>query len=130
MKNFMREAQTIENLKNMLNEQDLSTIIRNDFFRNTLDYPTQEIFQVRKICEHCGSTYSDKEAWNKFTESRSEYQAEENRLYFLFRDSLFLNHNIEITDKGKSMFNIAWGRGHSSGIHDVYICFEEMVDIL
>jgi len=126
----MQESQTIENLKIMLKEQDLGMIIKNDFFKNTLEYPNKKNFKVNKVCEHCGSSYTDKEAFIKYKQSRDEYQAEENRLYYLFRDSLFLNHNIEITDKGKVMFEIAWSRGHSSGLYDVFLCFEEMVEIL
>lgn len=125
----MREAQTIENLKVMLKEQDLGLIINNNFFKNTLGYPTQVIFKVRKVCEHCGSNYHDKEAYAELEKARKAYRDEDNRLHLLFRDSLLLNHDIERTDKANSMFHIAWERGHSSGLHEVYICFEEMVDI-
>ena len=126
----MNDFQTIENLKNLFNDQDYGTIIRNGFFINTLAYPNAKEFEITKVCEHCGSKYKDLDAKKRLREATDSYRKEDGRLYHLFKQGLFLLHNLEQNDKAERAFSIAWEKGHSSGYLEVYQEFEDLVDLI
>jgi hypothetical protein len=105
-------------------------IIQAGFFKNSLPYPNTNDYEINKICEHCGSKYQDKYLKVKLREERDKYHREDNRLYMLFKEGLFLNYNLEHNEKTSKAFSMAWERGHSSGYHEVYQEFDDLVDLL
>ena len=130
IRNFTQEYQTIETIKILIRDQTYGMIIQNGFFKNTLTYPNPNDYEINKICEHCGSKYKDKDIKIKLREERDKYHGEDNRLYMLFKEGLFLYYNLEHNEKTSKAFSIAWERGHSSGYHEVYQEFDELVDLL
>jgi hypothetical protein len=129
-KNFTRQYQNIESITVLLKDQAFSTIIKNDFFQNSLPYPSQDDYKVNKVCEHCGSKYKDEDSKTKLHEARNKYRQENNRLYGLFKESLFVVFNLEHNEKTEKAFSIAWEQGHSRGFYEVYQCFEELAPLL
>jgi len=130
VKNYAQEYQTIETIEQLLVDQTMPIIIRNNFFENSLIYPDPNDFEINKVCKHCGSKYKDEDAKEKYREAQNLYRKEDNRLYNLFKEATLLANDIKHDDKVDKMFGIAWERGHAYGMYEVYQCFEEMVPIL
>ena len=129
-KTFTRQYQNIESIIGLLKDQNMQIIIQNEFFKNSLPYPSEDDYKVNKVCEHCGSKYKDKDAKTKLRTVRDEYQAERTRLYHLFKESLFVAFKLEHNEKTEKAFSIAWDQGHSHGFYEVLTCFETLVPLV
>jgi len=126
------EDQTIENIKRLFKEGFcMRDIEKVGYFKNLVPYPTQEMFPIKKVCEHCGSTYTDENAKLKKSKAITKYRVEDNRLYALFREALIIYEGLDPEDeKVGRAFGIAWDQGHAYGYSEVISHFEDLVDLL
>jgi len=126
------DQQKIENIINVFESGfDMYDVIKAEFFKNKMNYPTAEESSVYKICEHCGSKYKDQDAVEKRRKILRMIQNEENRLYSLFKSALFHFHKVDGENKRvQKAFEIAWDRGHASGYNEVAMLFDDMAEIL
>lgn len=124
------KLQSMEEIKKNLDHMDLGELIRGGYFNNRIIYPTREEYEIMKVCEHCHSRYKDVDAAQKFAEAQHRYQQEEGRLYNLFKETLFYEFKVENAPKAEKAFSIAWDRGHASGFYDVYLNFQNLVELI
>jgi len=61
---------------------------------------------------------------------RKEYYDEENKLYQEFQNDLFEDYGASDNPKRFKCFELAWERGHSSGVESVYNCFGDFVVLI
>lgn len=61
---------------------------------------------------------------------RQAYRAEQGRLNQRFRDDLLAEHSVAAHPKALRAYEIAWERGHSSGLGEVATYFAELVELL
>ena len=80
------------------------------------DYPNAVIQQVL-----------DEEAYKAHL---NEYHAETTRLDEEFQNDLFEDFDVSDNPKRFKCFELAWERGHSSGVGDVYNCFGDLVELI
>jgi len=66
----------------------------------------------------------------QYKAARIKFYDEQNRLHDLFRKDLFEEFGVEDNPKSNYAFGIAWDRGHSSGLHEVYQHFAELAPLL
>jgi hypothetical protein len=59
-----------------------------------------------------------------------KYYDEEAKLHREFRDDLFEDYGVNDNPKRFKCFELAWERGHSSGVEAVYNCFGDLVVLI
>jgi hypothetical protein len=124
------KLQSMEEIKKNLEHMDLSELIKGGYFKNRYIFPAKDDYQIKKVCEHCGSKYIDDEQNKKYAEAKHRYHEEEGRLYNLFKDALFYEFKVEHNDKKEKAFSIAWSRGHADGLYEVYQQFSSLSELL
>lgn len=65
-----------------------------------------------------------------YRECLNEFNNEENRIYKLFKDTLFEEFGVTFNEKKEKCFALAWEHGHSSGFDEVYNYFSEFVVLI
>lgn len=130
MTTFRHEDKNMKNIKFLLKDHTFRQIINSKCFENALNYPNKTDFQTRKICEHCGSSYEDKDALIKYKKAQKNFRIEDVRLYNLFKEAMFYEAGITDHPKADVLFGIAWEQGHANGFSEVYGCFEDMLPII
>ena len=81
-------------------------------------------------------TYDNKLNWpgsgmdGDLKELRKKYQQENGRLRNLFRSDLEETYGVAGHKKKDILWALAWERGHSSGLTEVFVCYDEMVQLL
>ena len=69
----------------------------------------------------------DTESYNAL---RNEWDAEESRLYELFKQDLFEELGISDNPRRRLLFTKAWERGHAYGYAEVYNVALDLVDLI
>lgn len=126
------DNQNFDFIKDLIDQGHMiQDINASGYFRNLLIYPKKENYGVRKTCEHCGSTYKDEEAQERWREDLNKYGSEDRRLYELFKASLIYAHDLDPgKEKTQKAFDLAWDKGHSAGHYEVIQEFDELVELI
>lgn len=82
---------------------DLFSRIRNDEFKNKLDWKTTD---------------------------KHDYAVESDRLDVAFRAALFEEYEVTLNPKKDICYAKAYEFGHSSGYHEIAIYFADLVDLI
>ena len=130
MEKVTQEEQTFDHIKKLFKtgRYDIYDVVRAGFFENHCEYPKRDIYSV---CEHCGSKYKDEKKEIERREKINAFHTEESRLYTMFKDALFLYHDLDGSqERVQKAFALAWDRGHPSGYHEVANVFEDLVDLI
>ena len=61
---------------------------------------------------------------------RKEYSDESAKLYQEFQNDLFENFNVTDNPKRFKCFELAWEKGHSNGLEEVYNEFYDLVELI
>jgi hypothetical protein len=65
------------------------------------------------------------------TETRKAWREDTHRLHHeVFKNDLFIEHGVTENPKANKAFEMAWDRGHSSGLEEVAREFEEIVELI
>lgn len=59
-----------------------------------------------------------------------EYYKEENRLYNLWKDDLYVEYEVADNPKAEQAFQLAWDYGHAHGYSEVEIYFSDFVGLI
>lgn len=112
-----------------------------DLYKNKNPYPikpkkpegwNRKISEVNES-EIAGLTISLREynaAMEKYYEEEREYREETSRLYQKFKDDLFKENGVTGNPKAQMAYDMAYDRGHSSGLEEVVYYFEELVELI
>lgn len=73
------------------------------------------------------SEYKDKESWRQ---AKKEWRNVEHERYLEFKQDLFKEFGVEDDPAREIIFRKAWDVGHSSGYHEVYSEFDELMDFV
>jgi hypothetical protein len=65
-----------------------------------------------------------------YKEQRTKWNIENTRLYNEFKRDLFEEFGVENHPKREIVFEMAWERAHSSGYYEVYLAFEDLVELI
>lgn len=65
-----------------------------------------------------------------YKEHRKEYYDERNKLHQEFQDDLFEDYGVSDNPKRFRCFDLAWERGHSFGLEEVYNYFGDFVELI
>jgi hypothetical protein len=65
-----------------------------------------------------------------YKEQRTKYNVESARLHTEFKEDIFDEFGVQNHPKRERVFEMAWDRGHSSGFSEVYLVFEELVELI
>lgn len=120
-----------------------------DKYKNTLPYPSESQFRTtywyrggRCVCTQkpgeslapgfdtsscVKETAVDKDALRA---ARAAYGAETSRLLELFKRDMFEDLGIADNPKRDKLFSIAWDKGHSAGLSEVYNEAQDLVDLI
>jgi hypothetical protein len=111
-----------------------------DDYKNTLPYP--EAPKKPDILRKSVGELTDEELKNvrgikrqyeqakiAYDEARKAYGKEDGRLYEKFYNDIRREFDID-PDLHSRIFAYAWDKGHSSGYHEVYQVYEEIVDVI
>ena len=114
-------------------------------YQNKMPYPNKNDFTTLHVYQGGTVLYSgpvdnkpanvsgvvertiDKEALQS---ARQAYGAENARLIRLFQDDLFEENGVTDNPKRFKAYDLAWEHGHSSGMSEVVLFFEELVDLI
>jgi hypothetical protein len=61
---------------------------------------------------------------------RKQYDEEKFNLYAQFQNDLFENFNVTDNPKRSKCFELAWEKGHSNGLEEVYNEFYDLVELI
>jgi hypothetical protein len=61
---------------------------------------------------------------------RKQYHEEEQKLHEEFVNDLFENFNVTNNPKRHKVFALAWEKGHSNGLEEVYNEFYDLVELI
>lgn len=114
--------------------------IRAGKYKNKLAYPTAP----KPICDHCGEKHKERQRFcgecgkelnfqskiDTYMKQRKEYRKEESRLDDLFQSDLFDDLGISENPKKDKLFSMAYERGHSGGMEEVYAYASELVELI
>lgn len=95
-------------LEELVEEKCVYEKMRSDYYKNKLPYSGKKDDQA----------------------IRKAHGEEEGRLHQLFKSDLEKEFGIVRHPKADLLFQIAWSMGHSSGYHEVWNHYQEMVDLL
>ena len=109
---------------------DVLDKIKNGDYKNKKQYPVRANFKIMKLCEYCGQSYKDKKSEEEYKNAHREYRIETSTLMKQFRNDLFEEAEIIEHPKADKIWNLAWERGHSSGLAEVYDYFFEYLDLI
>lgn len=84
-------------------------------YKNTLQYPS-----------HADYVSDNKKYKNIIT----EYREQESRHEATFKVDLFEENGVLGNPKAELAYNMAWDHGHASGLEDVAIWFEKLVELI
>lgn len=124
---FRKELQNFETFKKLLYDFPFYDLITGGFFDNRKDFPNSPGMTT---CPTCGSKYKDPVKKAAFDRKRKEYNEEQARLENLFKEALFYYTNVSDNPKANSAYSIAWEKGHSSGLAEVYNEFLDLVVLI
>jgi len=65
-----------------------------------------------------------------YKEQRTKWNIENARLHTEFKEDIFEEFGVQNHPKRERVFELAWDRGHSSGFFEVYLVFEELVELI
>ncbi len=65
-----------------------------------------------------------------YKEQRTKWNVENARLHTEFKEDIFGEFGVQNHPKRERVFELAWDRGHSSGFSEVYLVFEELVELI
>lgn len=65
-----------------------------------------------------------------YKEQRTKWNVENARLHNEFKEDIFEEFGFQDHPKRERVFELAWDRGHSSGFSEVYLVFEELVELI
>ena len=117
--------------------ESIENKIKNGYYNNKLEYPKRPAricdhcnnilprHDMGDFCKHCGKPIKD--AYHKKMEL---YNTEDVEVIKLFKQELIADFGVDGNDKANLLFDKAWDRGHSAGLHEVYGEFEELVDLI
>jgi len=109
---------------------DVLSKIKNHRYDSKKTYPTRQIFQTTKVCEHCGSKYKDRDAEERYVQAKIEFRDDEWKLINQLKEDLFVEAKITNNPKAQKLWDIAWQHGHASGFTEVYNYFYEYLDLI
>lgn len=107
-------------------------------YENKVEYPSQNPrprvpgpgHTVAEMMEYCNQL----NRWNKEQEAykakREAYNAETNRQLERFEADLAKEHGVETHPKRGALWSKAWERGHSAGLTEVALDYEDLVELL
>jgi len=121
-----QQAIAIKNYNNK--NRYLIKMIEDGDFETDLKRPVKNTI---KKCDHCGSCYKDKNSEINFNNAMKAYRDDQllkrEQFKFTCMYDYDLDYNSNISEK---IFQMAWDREHSSGLHEVYYEMEELVELL
>lgn len=106
-------------------------------YENKLEYPTRPKKPILGK-DHTSKDLDDyKKALQKYEEDmisckvkEKAYDEEYRRLYFLFKKDALNDVGLIDHPKAEKVFSLAWEKGHSGGLNDVYCELGELADLL
>jgi hypothetical protein len=63
-------------------------------------------------------------------EAYEEYRKGEQAALARFKQELYKEYKVEDNPKKDVAFQIAWERGHASGLYEVYSIFDDLVELI
>ena len=115
---------------NEVNEMEVIDKIRNGVYENKLIFPRKQDFMIYKKCEYCGSKYKDKEEEKKYTVAKLKYRHEDAAMLEKLKQDLIREAGIEGHPKADTLWNLAYGQGHSAGFQEIHNQFFELLDLV
>ena len=67
---------------------------------------------------------------DEYKAHQKEYRKEEQKLHEEFVNDLFENFNVTDNPKRQKAFDLAWEKGHSNGLEEVYNEFCDLVELI
>lgn len=67
---------------------------------------------------------------DEYKAHQKEYRKEEQKLHEEFVNDLFENFNVTDNPKRQKAFDLAWEKGHSNGLEEVYNEFYDLVELI
>jgi hypothetical protein len=112
-------------------DQGLFGLIERDkFFETTTPYPDRKDYNIKRKCSHCKSLHEDKTAKLQFEADMRKYRDDQHRLNQLFKFAALWDCGIHEHPKADKAYEMAYSRGHSSGIWEIYQNLVELADLL
>lgn len=107
-------------------------LIKDGFFDNKLKYPDRKDYNVKKKCGECGTMHTDTDAELKYKNAMVAYRAEKGELHKLFTFAAMFDYGLDNLKKPvyDKVFALAWDRGHSAGMYEVYNCLADLADLM
>ena len=105
-------------------------IERDKFFETTIPYPKRDDYKIRRKCSHCKSTHEDTDAALRYKVDMGRYRDDQRRLNELFKFAALWDCEIVTHSKADKAYEIAWSRGHSSGLWEVYNELVELAELM
>jgi hypothetical protein len=125
--NLREVPQTLDSFKQIILNYSFYDIIEGGFFDNRKGYPNPPRLS---ICPTCGSKYKDPVKKARFDRQRKEYNEEQARVEKLFKEALYHYFRISDHPKANDVFWLAWQKGHSSGLTEVYNECCDLVELI
>jgi hypothetical protein len=112
-------------------------------YPNKRDYITVYVYD-KGVCIHESDNYTKSILKEKYPNAviqevlddeaykaqRKQYDEEKFNLYVQFQNDLFENFNVTDNPKRSKCFELAWEKGHSNGLEEVYNEFYDLVELI
>jgi len=105
-------------------------------YKNKMTYPVKPKKPVLKgnIPQDYRDHASALEAYEKemilYNEEVNRWKNNESLILSTFVNDLFEELDIKDNPKKNLLYNIAWDKGHASGLEEVFVIAEELVDLI
>lgn len=85
-----------------------------------------------KFCSECGADIQEAKAFHfkAIQEEKDAYQEETIRVNALFKQDVFDDLGISDNPKRELLWSKAYERGHSAGMHEVYLIADDLVELI
>lgn len=103
-------------------------MIKSGDFESKLSIPEKHTFST---CEHCGSRYKNMDAEASYKQEMKKYRDERYLKRELFKYICMFDLGLEYENKAsEKVYEMAWDRGASAGLHEVYDELVELAELL
>ena len=103
-------------------------------FPNKSDYLYCEcgewIKETHKFCPQCGKKTEYEERIKMYKNHVRKYRNEEQQKHDEFKEDIFKEFDVLNNPKKDPLFDKVWDIGHSNGYYEVYVTFEDLVELI
>jgi ribosomal protein L40E len=122
------------------NDMGVNEKIQNGDYKVRIEYPVYPENICRycnagkigraEFCPKCGAKTCFDERMEKYRQDKGVYHAEEGRLNDQFRNDAMEECGLSGHPKEDKVWMLAWERGHSAGLEEVFLCIQELAELV